>query len=181
VTGSVLAALVLGLAAANPPRRALPLAAAAPPVRAAGAALAAVALLLVALGAGAIADALEVSVPTVLIAAGLVVGATSLAEVLMAAPPPLPDAEAAGAWACPVAFPHLLRPQLALAALAAGVAHGALVGAVVAVGGPLLAVVVAGLGGGAARPGALGAAGRFAGALGVLAAVDAVLDGIFAV
>lgn len=178
MTGSVWAALLVGVAAGNPARRAVALAAATPSARWRGAAVTCIVLGALAAAAGAILGALESTVPTVLVAAGIVVGATALAEVLAGPPAALAGVDAPGAWAAPIAFPHLLRPQLAMAALAAGAAHGLLVGALVAVIAPVLSVVMVGRLGPVAN---LTALGRLIAAAGVLGSVDLVMDGIFSV
>lgn len=178
MTGSAWVVLLVGLAAGNPPRRCLPLAAARWGVAAAGAAMAAALLLVPALAAGGLLDALDVSVPTLLVGVGLVVGVVSASELVRGAPAPLPDLGARGAAWCPVAFPHLLRPTLAVAVLGAGAAHGAGPGAALAVGVPL---VTAALAGRRPRPGGgMLAAARFVAAVGVLGSVAVVVEGIFA-
>ncbi|MPY94072.1 MAG: hypothetical protein GEV08_13720 [Acidimicrobiia bacterium] len=182
MTGSPWVALLVALAAGNPARRALPLLPAAGPVRLLGALVTVGVLLAVGLTAGAVTGALEVGVPTVLVAAGLVVGTTALADVLAPEPAALGGLGERGAAWCPVAFPHLLRPQLALAILAAGAAHGAVVGAVLALAAPALTLLLATLlADGPPAPRAVLAGGRVLAVAGVLGAVDLVLDGIFAV
>ena len=182
MNSSAWVALLVGLAAGNPARRALPLAGHGLRLVASGAAPVALTLVALGLAAGPVLRALEVSVPTVLVGAGLVVGATSLVDLVAGRPAALPGLDRRGAMWCPVAFPHLLRPQLAVAVLAAGAAHGALSATVAALVPLALTVALARF----ASPGAslglgLVAVGRMLAALGVLAAVDLVIDGVFAV
>jgi hypothetical protein len=162
-------------------------------------AVVAVPLAVLVLAADPIRDALQVSAPTLRIAAGLVLVVASLLQLLRPRPAPIDDLDRRGAALVPLAFPHLLRPELALVALAAGVDHGA-VGllAVLAAVGPLVPALrsASGYGRGVGRRVArrgrdgrrrgplpasvLAGAGLVTAAAGVLAGVDLVVRGVFA-
>ena len=185
-----LAVLLAALAAGNPPRRAASVPGTPPGRMTAAAAVAAVPLLILALGAGAVLDALAVSRPTVRVAAGLVLMAVGLFDVVRTLRP-LPGAELG--VVVPLGFPLLLRPEVALVALVAGADHGAVGGAaavlVALAGTPLLAMAwrrapeswgpgPEASSGPATDPWA--GAARWLGALGVLVGAGLLLDGILA-
>lgn len=129
---ALLAVLLAALAAGNPPRRAATVPATAAARLAGAAAAAALPLVLLGVGAGAVLDALAVSRPTARVAAGLVLMAVGLVEVVRTARP-LPDPDLG--VLVPLGFPLLLRPEVALVVLVAGADHG--------VGGGIAAVLVA--------------------------------------
>jgi small neutral amino acid transporter SnatA (MarC family) len=143
----------------------------------------AVPLVVVVLTAGPILDALDVGPPTVRIAAGLVLTAAALVQLLRGrrrGPPIVAASEVTGGAALvPLAFPYLLRPELALVALSAGADRGWVGLLPVAVGLGPLALVARRLPSSRGR-GLLAAAGSFTAALGVLVGVDFVVRGVFA-
>ena len=147
----------------------------------AGAALASYALLAIA-GAN-VRDTLDVSAPNARIAGGLVLVVVGLHALVTPPTAPMLMDHAARAWLNPVWFPVLMRPDLAVVALAAQDAGGVasvVVGAAVALGATVCWWN--------ARRGSTATVTRVERALGamsgvalVVAAVRLLLDGVFAV
>ena len=147
----------------------------------AGGALAAVVYALVAVLGATTRDALDVSAPNARLAAGLVLVAAGVHATVRAPASFTTDAPTRTDWLVPVCFPVLLRPDLALVALAA---DGAVSVATIA-GSAVLAVAVTGAWWSAAPEAAdrrvvRGASGVLSVAL-VVAAVRLLLDGLFAI
>ena len=182
---TVWAVLVAVVAATNPFRRRVALDVRDLRTVLAGAGVAAAALGACALVGATVRDALDVSAPNARIAAGLVLAVVGLHAVVARIERPT---DAAGspsddrrAWLAPVAFPVLLRPDLALVALASEAGDIApVVGAVVLAFG-LTAVWWRRAAGATARPTAIERGlGAVLGAALVVAAVRLLLDGVFA-
>ncbi len=180
---TVWAVLVAFVGATNPFRRRTALSV--PHIRTVvGGAVAALAsYALVAIVGVNVRDTLDVSAPNARIAAGLVLVVVGLHALATAPPAPMLLDDDARAWLNPVWFPVLMRPDLAVVALAA---HDA--------GGVASVVVAAAVAFGAtaywwnARGGSTATVTRVERALGalsgvalVLAAVRLLLDGVFAV
>ncbi|MFN3215401.1 MAG: hypothetical protein ACE367_02780 [Acidimicrobiales bacterium] len=125
---TVLMAFLATMLAVNPPRRALELD---PRPRPDAAALGAAAVLAVVVVVAWVSDpllsALDVSDPNWRIAAGLVLAARGLVDLVLA-PKPFPEGwSGRGEALIPVAFPVLLRPEVAAIGLAAGTDQGVVV------------------------------------------------------
>ena len=127
-------------------------------------------------------DTLDVSAPNARIAAGLVLVVVGLHALATAPPAPMPMDDAARAWLNPVWFPVLMRPDLAVVALAAYDAGGVASVAVAAT-----VAFAATVGWWNARGGSTVTVTRVERALGavssvalVVAAVRLLLDGVFA-
>jgi hypothetical protein len=120
---SLLAWIAIGVATANAAATVSRAASWSPRARrlgVAGAALTAGALLALVAVAGPLARNADVSGESAVMAAGLVLAAGGLVRlVLPARPVEEPDPAERAAWAVPIAFPDLLRPEVALFALAA--------------------------------------------------------------
>jgi small neutral amino acid transporter SnatA (MarC family) len=150
-------------------------------VAGAGAALATYVLLAV-LGT-TLRDTLDVSAPNARIAAGLVLIVTGLHAAVTAVPAPMPIEYGPRAWLSPAWFPVLLRPDLALVALAADNA-GSVVAVVV---GATLALAKTAAwwrhrGGSSAAPTRVERAlSAFVGVALVVAAVRLLLDGVLGI
>jgi small neutral amino acid transporter SnatA (MarC family) len=116
-----IAALVISV---NAPRRRAALSVDDTRVVAIGAALAAGALVVFGAIATPLIDALDVSAPNLRIGTGLVLAVVSVYDLVWR--PPSPGAALAGRSAAivPVFFPVLVRPEVALVALALGADHG---------------------------------------------------------
>lgn len=145
-----------------------------------GAAVAGVAYVALAVAAATGRDALDVSAPNARLAAALVLVAVGL-HAIIAPLPNLPPDPAPRAWLAPVCFPVLLRPDLALVALAADGAAGIGVVAAGAVVGLVATVAWWATGGRVVGPRVERGLGALTGALLVLAAVRLLLDGLFAI
>lgn len=145
-----------------------------------GAAAAGAAYVAVAVVAAGGREALDVSAPNARLAAALVLLAVGL-HAIVTPLPTLPPDPAPRAWLAPVCFPVLLRPDLALVALAADGAAGVGVVAAAAAAGLLATVAWWATGGRAVAPRVERGLGAVAGALLVLAAVRLLLDGLFAI
>src|SRR6056297_2986876 len=133
------------IAAVNPARLAGAVPAAVPSragVVVAGGLLGAVVLDVLALGGDAALDALDVSAPTLRVAAGLAALAVALRDLL--GPPPAAEPALAGWGAAlvPVAVPLVLRPVLGVLALSGGAEVGVGPVLVAAVGAVVLAAAV---------------------------------------
>ena len=142
-----------------------------------------VGVLLVVLGALAsgLLDAIDVSAPTLLVGAGLVLVGAGAKDLFVGPPPAEPALPGWGAAAVPVAIPLVARPQVGLLAVSVGAYHGL---AAVVVGSVALVACVAGL----MAMGSSGVRARVRHWLGVLAAVVTVgagvafaVDGVFAI
>ena len=167
------------MAAVNPPRRRVALLEpTAPAIAVTGAAVAWLAIVFAAAVSGALLDALSVSAPNIQIAAGLVLLVRAMVDVAL--PPGHETARLDGRWQwlVPVAFPLLIRPEVALLALTAGAELGVARAAAIAV--PAYLAAAAAL---AAWRGARSArtVGVVLSVVGVAAAVDLVIDGVLAV
>jgi small neutral amino acid transporter SnatA (MarC family) len=199
----VVAAMLV--AAVNAPRRRRALSISERPmaerrlIAAIGAGLLAAAVVAVALLADPLLDALDISAPNARIAAGLVVAAGGLGELVT----PRPRAGAAPrgwtAAVAPVWFPVLFRPEVGLAALSLGEDHGVAVALAAALVAGASVIAVAGRVGGPATgraedadraegsgrtegaDRAEDALGRLCSAAQVSAAVAVLLWGVFAV
>jgi hypothetical protein len=106
---------------------------------AAGSVGAGAAVALAAFVAGPLARAADVSPPTLLVAAGLVVAVAALVDAVVQRPGPLAPAGPGRGALLPLAFPGLVRPAVVLMAVATSAHGGVWVGLVVA-----LAVAVSG-------------------------------------
>jgi small neutral amino acid transporter SnatA (MarC family) len=183
---TVWAVLVAVVAATNPFRRRVALDVRSAHAVLAGAATAAAVLALCALAGAGLRDALDVSAPNARIAAGLVLAVVGLHAVVarVERPDTRPAGTARTAWLVPVAFPVLLRPDLALVAFASEPGDVApLIGAVVLAFALTAAWWWSWRAGAdpAARPSAVERAlGAVLGAALVVAAIRLVLDGVFA-
>lgn len=126
-------AVVATLAAVNPPRRSVELdPRPRPPVAAAGAVLVLAVVVVVAWTSDPVLDALDVSDATWRVAAGLVLAARGLLDLVLT---PRPEPEGWTGWAeavVPVAFPVLLRPEVVAIGLAAGTDQGVAVASLAA-------------------------------------------------
>ena len=177
---SLAVAALACLAAANPARRAAALLGATRPSwrsTATAAVVTALVLGTLAAAAGGLLDALDIDTPTARLAAGLVLVVVALAQLVGGAPAALPGTTDRYAALVPLAFPLLLRPELALVGLSAGADHGVVAVLLVAV--PLLLTAVVS----AVAPAddrLLEPTGRLLAAVGVLAGVDLVVDGVIA-
>jgi small neutral amino acid transporter SnatA (MarC family) len=153
VNGSVLLAVVAIVAAVNPSRVAetaagLPEASRPPAGSARGVALigagaAGVVYVLLAVVASPLLDAIDVSAPTMMVAAGLVLILAAAKDLFVGAPAPEPALDGWGAALVPVAVPASVRPQVGVAAVAIGATHGpaaVVVGSILTVGGVAIAV-----------------------------------------
>jgi small neutral amino acid transporter SnatA (MarC family) len=101
-----------------------------------GALAAGVVLAVMALGGDTFADALDVSAPTMTVAAGLVLAIAAVGQAVRA-PRPEPALDRRRAALVPVMVPFVLRPEVGVLCLAAGAADqvgAALVGLLVAAG-----------------------------------------------
>lgn len=145
-----------------------------------GAVLAGTAYVAIAALGTTVREALDVSAPNARLAAGLVLLAVGLHAVITPLPR-LAVVDAPRAWLAPVAFPVLLRPDLALVALAADGAPS--LASVVGAATLALALTVVWWDRAPAHVGARVERGLSAvlGALTVLAAVRLLLDGLFAI
>ena len=141
-------------------------------VAAAGALVAAGGYIGLALVAGVTLDAIDVSAPTMRVAAGLVLIIAGGRDVLVGPPAAEPALPGWGAALVPVALPMMARPHVGVLAVSVGASDG--VGPVV-VGGVLLVSVVAGL---AVLGGDRAVAGRLVGWLAVAAAVGSMALGV---
>ena len=171
-------AVLLLSAAVNPPRLAgLTSRLGRAPV-AGGAALGGAVLTVLAVASGPLLDGLEISEPTLRVAAGLVAAAAGLWHLVGPAPSPWDVGPGRGASLAPVAFPVLLRPEVVLSALSTGAQDGVWVAV-------LASTVALALGGLAlVRPAdsrVVRAAGRLVGALLVVLGVALVVGGVLAV
>lgn len=172
-------ALVAVVAAVNPLRRWSALRAPLEPaVAAAGAGIAWLAALVLAAVSDTILDRLSISAPNAQIAAGLVLLVRALVDVVL--PPGVEPVAGGGRWraAFPVAFPQLVRPEVALLMLAGGVVLG--IGRTAFVAAAAYAATALALSVWRWERGArvLAVATSVAG---VAAAVDIVIDGVLAV
>lgn len=121
------------IAATNPVRRGVALGAAKPAVVGAGAAAALAVLVgLAAVASSLVSDVVRVSPPTFRVAAGLVVALAALVALVRRAQRAVPGLDERGAWAAPVAFPHLLGPATVFGIAALGTDHGVALGGVTA-------------------------------------------------
>jgi small neutral amino acid transporter SnatA (MarC family) len=125
---------------------------------------------------GPLLDAGDISGPNVRVAAGLVLTAAGLVELVRGRGPEqdLPP----GPWAAvvPVAFPVLLQPQVGLLALSAGADHGVAVTALAALGALVVFLAAGRVGTALLIP-----LGRLLGAMGVVAGTALVVDGVLSV
>jgi hypothetical protein len=112
-------------------------------VAALGSTLAGAALVIVAVVSSPVLDWLQVSAPTVRIAAALVVAVTGVIDLVGRVPSPDPGLPGLGGALVPVLIPLVLRPALALLALSAGADHGV---APVVVGAALIVAATVGAG-----------------------------------
>ena len=183
---TVWAIVVVVVCALNPPRRRLTLDVGSLASVARGAVAAFAVYVLGAATAAGLRGALDVSAPNVRVAAGLVLIAVGLHAVVSRIAPtprdaPVSDVDERTAWLVPVGFPVLLRPDIALVALASEPTDVVPVGAALAIA--LSGVVVWWhTRGGHTAPVTRTerAISSALGALLVLGAVRIVLDGIFA-
>ncbi len=167
------------MAAVNPPRRrAALLTRTGPAIAVSGAVIAWLALVVAAAVSRPLLDALSVSPPNIQIAAGLVLLVRAMVDVAL--PPGRESARLTGWWhaVVPVAFPLLIRPEVALLALSAGAALGVARTAAIAAPAYLAAVVVLALWRGERTARAVGVVLSITG---VAVAVDLVIDGVLAV
>src|SRR5690606_3288484 len=136
------------------------------------------AVVLAAAVSGPLLGALSVSAPNIQIAAGLVL--LVRATVDAATPPGHEPARLDGRWNAlvPVAFPLLIRPEVALLALAAGAQLGVARAAAIAAPAYLAAAVALAVWRGARTARTVGVV---LSVVGVAAAVDLVIDGVLAV
>ena len=167
------------MAAVNPPRRraALP-EPTAPAIAVTGAAVAWLAMVVAAAVSGPLLDAFSVSPPNIQIAAGLVLLVRAMVDVAL--PPGRESARLTGRWQAvvPVAFPLLIRPEVALLALSAGAEMGVTRTAAFAVPAYLAAAVVLAFWRGDRTARAVGVVLSITG---VAVAIDLVIDGVLAV
>lgn len=138
------------------------------------------ALAVAALAAQRVLDAIEVSPPTAMIAAGLVVGLTAIVDFLRPQAEPLSGVSDRVAMFVPLLVPGLLRPAAVVMALAAAahvsVGAGLAVAAVTAVCGSVI------LRPAGTQPTTLeGVAWRAFAALGIVGGVALMVDGIFSI
>jgi small neutral amino acid transporter SnatA (MarC family) len=165
------------LAAVNPPAVALALR---PPERrlpmAAAAILAALCAVALAGVSGPVLDALDVSLGTFRVAAGIVVGVAGL-RWLVAPVNPVVAEDVTSWWrvAVPLLLPVLVTPQLAMASLTTGADDGVALVAGAAAVSFALAWLAATIGG---RPVFWSVGKRFVGALGVTVALSLIVDGV---
>jgi small neutral amino acid transporter SnatA (MarC family) len=180
---TVWAVLLSFVGAVNPLRRRRCLVVADPRQVPLGAAAALVVYVAFALVGATVRDALDVSTPNMRIAAALVLVVVGVHAVVAPLPAPHESVDDRTAWLVPVLFPVLLRPDLALVALAADRASGVLV--VIASAVVALAAVLAWW---STAPTPLRASsvgwerglGAVLGVATVVAAVRLLLDGVFA-
>lgn len=147
-----------------------------------GGALAGAGLVALAVAGGSIADALDVSAPTVGVAAGLVLAVGALWGLVVGPPAPEPSLAARGAAVVPVAVPFVLRPEAGLVAVAAGAdgrAGWVVAGCVVVVAALLGGAAPSTLGGAAERVARWG--GRVVAAVGVALGISLAVAGVLAV
>jgi len=167
------------IAAVNAPRRraAVPQPIA-PAVAVTGAAVSWLAIVVAAAVSGPLLDALAVSAPNIQIAAGLVLLVRAIVDA--ATPPGHEPARLDGRWQAlvPVAFPLLIRPEVALLALAAGAELGVARAVAIAAPAYLAAAVALAVWRGERAARTVGVA---LSVMGVAAAVDLVIDGVLAV
>jgi len=150
-------------------------------VAAAGGAIGAIAVCAVATAADPLLEALDVSEPSVRIAAGIVAGLAGAADMFRRPPAPDPALPGRRAALVPVAVPLVARPALVVLALGAGADRGVVISAAgVALGVAMLTGLAAAWPTEGPRGRALRWAGRLTGAAlvacGVLLGVDGVLD-----
>jgi small neutral amino acid transporter SnatA (MarC family) len=151
-------------------------------VAAIGSGLAAGALVILAVAADPLLDALHVGAPTVRIAVAVVVIVTAVIDLVGRVPSPEPSLPGLGAGLVPMLIPFVLRPALALLAVSVGADHGVVpvvIGAVLIVLGTLDAALLAPLGDGTSRVvvrWVMAALAVVAIAIGVAMAVDGVFD-----
>jgi len=117
-------ALVALVLACNAPRRRTALSTDDTRTVAFGAAAMVVVVVVIAAVASPLLDALDVSAPNLRIGAGLVLAVVSAHDVVRRPPPAGAALAGTGAALVPVLFPVLLRPEVALLALAIGADHG---------------------------------------------------------
>jgi len=183
---AVLGVLVL-LALANPARAALGFPAAGRSrrqrvaVAAIGGGIAAGALVILAVAADPLLDALHVSAPTVRIAVAVVVVVTAVIDLVGRVPSPEPSLPGLGAGLVPMLVPLVLRPGLALLAVSVAADHGVapvVIGAVLIVLAMLEAAVVAPVGEGTSRVLARWLMAVFA-VVAIAIAIAMAVDGVF--
>jgi hypothetical protein len=181
----VLWLMVIAVALANPVRarrlRATDDGATAPARLAVGMAVTALALAAAAAVGGPLLEAIDVSAPTAMIGAGLVVALTGMVDFFRPTGESVPAGKGVAAWLVPLVVPGLLRPALAVFALA--------VGAHVGIGAGVAVAIVTGLTGLAAwRPAPEGEpsplekyVAQALAVLVVIGGVAAAADGIFSI
>ena len=150
-------------------------------VAALGAGIAAAVLVIAALVADPLLDALHVSAATVRIAVALVVAVTGVIDLFGRVPSPEPALSGWGAAFVPVLVPLVLRPGLAVLALSVAADHGVLPVTIAAV-----VVLAASVSAGALAPVTEGVAGRVArwlmavlAVVAIAAALALAIDGVF--
>lgn len=176
-------------AAANPARRVVESNGGPPPW---SLIVVAITLCMIAATSGPLLDVLEISPPNARIAAGLTLAILCLVQLIRppraasGTNPPEQGGRPAQAtrqgWLVPLAFPILLRPELLLVALSGGRDHG-LLPVVAATIAALAATYLLGRSGenGQLSPGLIRGLAALGSALGVLAAVDLILDGVLSI
>lgn len=173
---TVLLACFVVVAVLNPPRRVCEI----DPrpdvqVAAAGAAIAAGAYLLVAAVSGPVLGALDISDANIRIAAGLVVAIRALVDVVLPPKPEPPGLRVGSGALAPLAFPILVRPEMAVLMLSVGHDIGVWRAGLVALTGVALAA-------GAMVVWSSGRSARLTGiavsCVAVVAAVQVTLDGV---
>lgn len=173
---NLLVLLAAMVAATNPAGRALRLRHL-DPARAALGAVASVAVVgALAAVASPVLQAADISAPNLRVAAGLVLTAAGLVDLVRRPPPPVPIGSGWGASLVPVAFPVLLEPQVGVLALAAGADRGVVIAALAAAAALALWAAA-----GVLPSALLGPLARLSGALGVVAGTALVADGVLSV
>lgn len=179
MSGSVWLIVVGVLVAVNPTRLVgrLP----ATRVTAVGAALSSVVFVAIALIASRLLESIDVSAPTMRVAAGMVLVGAGVRDLLVGPPSAEPSLRGWGAAVVPVAIPMVARPQVGVLSLSAGSVEGAgavMLGAVLA-GAVVVGVAVAGDQG--VRPRLLMWMGHVGAVIAVAVGVSLAVSGVIAV
>jgi small neutral amino acid transporter SnatA (MarC family) len=168
--------LVLYVAAVNPLRLLGTVRGADPAGSTAGGLVSLAGILLLAALSEPLLDGLDISEPTARVAAGLVAASAGLWHLIGPRPQAWEAASGLRSGLVPIAFPVLLRPEVALLAVSAGADEGVLSTAVAAAVG--IAIGVLALRRSAEPPRVARAGARLLGAVLVLLGIDLVVDGV---